>query len=247
MEPSHFYTGIVAELYGALKSSAQSWEPYAAFIDQSGQPALELGCGDGEPMLELLRRGYEVHGVDSSKDMLSRLRSFAREGGLDATVFCQRMEQLDLPFSYRSIFLAGPTITLLPDDETVLASLERIRAHLAEGGSTLVPLFVPRGTPPGDMGAINETIDADGAELRVTTVSQIRDEVSRTQTTLLRYEKTADGVRSADDREWLIHWHTPESFEELAVRAGLRVTGFDVQDGTPGEPGSEWTVTLSGV
>jgi hypothetical protein len=57
MDPADFYTGIVAELYSPLKSTSQSWEPYAEFIEAAGQPALELGCGEGEPLLELLRRG----------------------------------------------------------------------------------------------------------------------------------------------------------------------------------------------
>ncbi|MEU8306257.1 class I SAM-dependent methyltransferase [Actinomadura sp. NPDC048955] len=74
MDAADFYTGIVAELYGPLKSFSQDPEPYAAFIEQSGTPALELGCGDGDPLHELRARGLEVEGVDSSADMLERLR-----------------------------------------------------------------------------------------------------------------------------------------------------------------------------
>jgi SAM-dependent methyltransferase len=70
--------GSVAECQNALgRRNADrvelSREPYAAFIEAAGQPALELGCGDGEPLLELLRRGYDVDGVDSSQGMLDRL------------------------------------------------------------------------------------------------------------------------------------------------------------------------------
>ncbi|MFD4975722.1 class I SAM-dependent methyltransferase [Streptomyces sp. NPDC058424] len=87
MDPADFYSGIVAELYRPLKSVSQDPEPYAAFIRQVGVPALELGCGDGDPLLELRRRGLEVEGVDSSADMLERLRRRADEQGLPATVF----------------------------------------------------------------------------------------------------------------------------------------------------------------
>ncbi|MFD0534245.1 class I SAM-dependent methyltransferase [Actinomadura luteofluorescens] len=74
----------------------------------------------------------EVEGVDSSADMLERLRRRAHEQGISATVYCQRMEALNLPHHYRAIFLAGPTFTLLPDDAAALACLHGIRAHLAE-------------------------------------------------------------------------------------------------------------------
>lgn len=67
MDAADFYTGIVAELYGP---------PYAAFIRQAGMPALEPGCGDGDPLLELCRRGLDVDGVESSTDLLYfRLRT----------------------------------------------------------------------------------------------------------------------------------------------------------------------------
>ncbi|MGW2161297.1 class I SAM-dependent methyltransferase [Nonomuraea sp. NPDC001699] len=118
MDPADFYTGIVAELYGPLKSFTQDPEPYAAFVERAGVPALELGCGDGDPLLELRHRGLEVDGVDSSADMLERLRRRAGEQGVTADLFHQRMESLDLPRRYRAIFLAGPTFTLLPDDAT---------------------------------------------------------------------------------------------------------------------------------
>lgn len=152
VDPADFYTGIVAELYGPLKSFSQDPEPYAAFIQQAGMPALELGCGDGDPLLELRRRDLDVDGVDSSADMLERLRRRADEQDIPATVFHQRMEALNLPRRYRAIFLAGPTFTLLPDDATALAALRGIRAHLAEGGTALVPLFTPGPTPAEQIG-----------------------------------------------------------------------------------------------
>ncbi|GGS29289.1 hypothetical protein GCM10010269_80040 [Streptomyces humidus] len=187
VDPADFYTGIVADLYGPLKSFSQDPEPYAAFVRQAGAPALELGCGDGEPLLELRRRGLDVDGVDSSADMLVRLRRRADEQGIPVTVFHQRMEAMSLPRRYRAIYLAGPTFTLLPDDATALAALGRIRAHLAEGGTALVPLFTPAPTPAEQIGRVRTAAAPDGAELRISVVAEQRDETTRTQTTLLRY------------------------------------------------------------
>ncbi|MGH3098675.1 MAG: hypothetical protein ACRDMV_22030, partial [Streptosporangiales bacterium] len=53
MDAADFYSGLVADLYGPLKSAHEQREPYERFIAESGEPALELGCGDGEPMLDL--------------------------------------------------------------------------------------------------------------------------------------------------------------------------------------------------
>ncbi|MFI5476661.1 class I SAM-dependent methyltransferase [Streptomyces cacaoi] len=233
MDPADFYTGIVADLYGPLKSFSQDPEPYAAFIQQAGVPALELGCGDGDPLLELLRRGLDVDGVDSSADMLERLRRRADQQDIRATVFHQRMEALNLPRRYRAIFLAGPTFTLLPDDATALAALRGIHAHLAAGGTALVPLFTPAPTPAEQIGRVRTATAPDGAELRVSVVAEQRDETSRTQTTLLRYERHHGSDSTIEERPWIMHWYTREQFEKLATTVGLAVTAVTDPDGKP--------------
>lgn len=101
MQPADFYTGAVAELYEPLKSEREGPERYARFIREYGEPALELGCGDGDPLLDLRRRGLDVDGVDSSADMLDRLHGKAADAGMNVTVRHQRMEELDLPRRYR--------------------------------------------------------------------------------------------------------------------------------------------------
>ncbi|WP_217241269.1 class I SAM-dependent methyltransferase [Streptomyces sp. AC555_RSS877] len=233
MDPADFYTGIVAALYGPLKSFSQDPEPYAAFIQQAGMPALELGCGDGEPLLELRRRGLDVDGVDSSADMLERLRRRAAEQDIPATVFHQRMEALNLPRRYRAIFLAGPTFTLLPDDATALAALRAIRAHLAEGGTALVPLFTPEPTPAEQIGRVRTAAAPDGAELRVSVLAEQRDKTARTQTALLRYERHHESESTIEDRPWTMHWYTRDQFVRLATTAGLAVTAVTDPDGKP--------------
>ncbi|MEU7900194.1 class I SAM-dependent methyltransferase [Nonomuraea sp. NPDC049152] len=221
MDHADFYTGIVAELYGPLKSVAQDPEPYAAFVEEAGSPALELGCGDGDPLLDLRRRGLDVEGVDASADMLDRCRRRARKQGVDVVVHHQRMEALDLPRRYRAIFLAGPTFNLLPDDSTALAALRGIRDHLAVGGTALVPLFVPSPTPAEQIGRVRIAAADDGAELRVSVRSEERSDSERTQTTVLRYERHRDGESTIVDRPWVLHWYTRSGFEGLAAAAGL--------------------------
>jgi SAM-dependent methyltransferase len=233
VDPADFYTGIVAELYGPLKSFSQDPEPYAAFVQQAAVPALELGCGDGDPLLELRRRGLDVDGVDSSADMLDRLRRRADEEDIRVTVFHQRMEALNLPRRYRAIFLAGPTFNLLPDDATALAALRGIRAHLAEDGTALVPLFTPTPTPAEQIRRVRTATAPDGAEIRVSVVAEQRDETARTQTTLLRYERHHGSDSTVVERPWTMHWHTRDLFGKLATTAGLAVTAVTDPHGKP--------------
>lgn len=218
MDAASFYTGIVADLYGPLRSVTQDPEPYAAFLQEVGTPALELGCGDGDPLLELRKRGLDVEGVDSSVDMLERCHRRALEQRVRVVLHHQRMESLHLARRYRAIFLAGPTFNLLPDDTTAVAALRGIRAHLAEGGTALVPLFVPTPTPEEDLGRLRTATAEDGADLRVSVLSDEWNEAERTQTTLLRYERHHNGRSTVVDRPWVLHWHTPPRASRTSPR-----------------------------
>lgn len=236
MDPADFYTGLVAELYRPLRARPQVAGPYAQFIAEYGQPALELGCGDGEPLLELRRQGLDVEGLDSSADMLARCRQRAAAESLDVVLHHQRMEDFQVPRCFRSLFLAGPTFTLLPDDDTALRALRRIRQHLEpDGGTALIPLDVPEPLTPEQLGSSKEYREPGGALLRVSYLSQVRDEERRTQQITLRYERHDAHGRTVVERPWTLHWHTPDGFAALAEAAGLDVCDVrdvrDVRDG----------------
>lgn len=105
---SHFYTGLVVELYEPLAGDLASSEPIKRFVLRYGTPALELACGAGHPMLDLLADKLEVHGIDSSQDMLDLCLRKASDRGLDTpTVACQLMQDLSLKHRYPCCYLAG--------------------------------------------------------------------------------------------------------------------------------------------
>lgn len=246
MDAADFYTGIVVEGYSLLKQADFPADRYAELIATSGEPALELGCGDGDPLLELRRRGLDVEGVDSSADMLARCAVRAEEAGLEVTTHHQRMEDLSLERRFRTIFLAGPTFTLLPDDQRALRALTRIRDHLTADGTALVPLWIPPPTPAEALGVARRAVTEGGGRVSFTALSEEYDEAHRRRTTHVRYVlHTPDGPEVAD-RDWIIHWHTQESFRELATAAGLRVVSVTDPHGSPvaGDE-EEFAVTLT--
>jgi SAM-dependent methyltransferase len=247
MEAADFYTGLVAELYAALRSSDPDPAPYARFVERSGTPALELGCGDGDPLLALRAQGLDVEGLDASEDMLDRCRRRASDLGIGVTLHHATFEDMDLGRTYRSMYLAGATFCLLPDDAAARRALQRIAAHLEPGGRVLVPLFVPARVPADAIGAAQERHQPDGTVLRCTTVAVERDETARRQVALLRYERVrSDGTHEQLERHWLIHWYTQEDFAALATDAGLTVGRAVAPDGTTAGPDArEWSVVLT--
>ena len=247
-DAADFYTGLVAEAYALLKGETFDPARYAAFVRESGEPALEVGCGDGHPLFDLVADGLDVDGVDSSRDMIDRARRVAQAAGLPVELHVARMEEMDLGRRYRSIYLAGPTFELLPDDTACLAALAAFRRHLARGGRVMIPLWIPEATAPAAFGTCREATDDAGARLSFTPLSEELDHAQRTRRTQVRYGRTMpDGSSETVDREWVIHWQTPTTLRGLAHEAGLEVVAVDPdQGGDDGElpSGAEFTAYL---
>ncbi len=229
MDPAHFYTGIVVDAYARLKASSFAADLYRDFVVAHGQPGLEIGCGDGQPLLDLCAGGLDVEGVDSSADMLERCRANALRRGIEVRLHHQRVEALALQRRYPSIYFAGPTFTLLPDDETARRALNAIHEHLTDNGLALIPLWVPDPTPTEELGVCRAHDDGLGVEVRYTPVSETRDPVGRTRVTSTRYERVSAAGTQVAEREWIIHWQTPSSFRRLCRKTGLDVVAL-VQD-----------------
>ncbi len=230
--PRDHYTGLVATTYRYLRSVTFDPAPYERFVRRVGEPALELGCGDGDPLLDLVAAGLDVDGLDSSADMLERCRQAAERRGLDVTLHLAGMEDMDLGRRYRSIYLAGATFNLLVDDAAAGAALGRIAAHLEPEGVALVPLTLPASTPPEALGNARQHVTEDGATMRVAVLAEERNEVDRIQVAHLRYELARDGdVVESTERSWVLHWHTQADFHALADAAGLSVLAVVDPDG----------------
>lgn len=229
MDAADFYTGIVAEVYGALRGTHFKADRYRSFVHEHGTPALELGCGDDGPFFELAASGQDLEGVDSSMDMVRRGRERLATGAVDAPIHHQRMEELELDRRFASIYLAGPTFNLLPDDATALRALRAIAAHLRPDGAALVPLWTPPPTPDEQIGVVR-TAHIEGAEARYTVASEVYDTDSRTRTSMARYELGSGDESTIEDREWIIHWYDREGFRQLALEAGLDVNYTEIDD-----------------
>ena len=233
VEPSQFYTGLVADLYAPLKSASPDPDLYARFVAEAGEPGLELGCGDGEPLIELRKRGLDVEGLDASADMLEQCRRAAAREGVEVVLHHQLMQRMELSRRFRSIFLAGPSFNLLPDDLTAHHALSRIRTHLEPSGSALIPLFIPSITPADELGRARVARSDDGATLRVIPFAQQRDDAERIQTTMLRYERSTPVANEILERPWILHWWSQPEFHALAATAGLTIEAVLGPDGRP--------------
>jgi SAM-dependent methyltransferase len=108
-----------------------------------GNRVLELGCGTGRILIELLRAGIDAVGADRSLPMLARLR---KDAGKDIV---PKVVQMDIAAPalrgpFRVILLPYSLITYLHDAALATAAVQRIAASLEPGGCLVLDAFVPR-------------------------------------------------------------------------------------------------------
>lgn len=109
----------------------------------AGKPprALELAIGTGRVALPLADRGVEVVGIDSSEEMVARLRSKA--GGDDIPVVMGDFADVDVDGSFPMIYLAFNTIFALSSQERQLECFANVAERLEAGGRFIIDCFVP--------------------------------------------------------------------------------------------------------
>jgi SAM-dependent methyltransferase len=131
------YRQLVAEYWDLLRGDTSKWSSRPYFLElirESGEPALDVACGTGRLLLDYLREGVDIDGVDISPDMIRQARQNARQAGLTPRLYVQAMQSLKLPRRYRTIIVPSSSFLHLVRREDATSALKRFLSHLEPGG-----------------------------------------------------------------------------------------------------------------
>jgi SAM-dependent methyltransferase len=117
---------------------------YADLCARHGGRVLELGCGNGRILLELLRRGIDAVGVDASAGMLAELRRKASARGLRSPVARMDVTRLGLRGGFGVILCPYSLVTYVTEEAALARLLASVRGLLEPGGVFVVDAFVPK-------------------------------------------------------------------------------------------------------
>jgi len=146
-EPQTWHYGIMAQHWAEFQNYSTDGPEiayYQSYIEQNGQPALDVACGTGRLLLPYLRAGLDVDGCDISPDMLALCQEQAAREGFSPALTAQAMHDLDLPRTYRTIFVCGSFGIGSTRQQDVLA-LQHFYEQLAPGGVLLLDQQMPYG------------------------------------------------------------------------------------------------------
>ncbi len=94
---------------------------------------LDAPCGFGRHSIELARLGFAVTGVDFSETELDRARKAAREAGVELTLACEDMRDMEFSGAFDLAVNLFSSIGFFSDDEDRLL-LDRFWRALKPGG-----------------------------------------------------------------------------------------------------------------
>lgn len=99
---------------------------------------LELGCGTGRHAELLARRGYRVHGIDRSEEMLAdaclRRCSLAEEIQEKLAFSCADVRSVKLPDRFDAIISLFHVMSYMTDSADLHQVFDSVREHLKPGG-----------------------------------------------------------------------------------------------------------------
>jgi SAM-dependent methyltransferase len=145
-KPQVWHYGLVAQWWAEFNVAGPEIAYVQKLIERYGQPALDVACGTGRLLLPYLRAGLDVDGCDISPDMLARCREKGARAGLSPRLYAQAMHELDLPRTYKTIFVCG-AFGLGGDRQQDVEALRRFYRCAAPGGVLVLDNYLPYGSP----------------------------------------------------------------------------------------------------
>lgn len=181
-----------------------------------GGTAIELGVGTGRVAIPLARCGVPVIGVDSSPQMLERLKEKAPELPVfpvlgDATDFA-----LDSHPDVTVAYIVFSTFFMLQDRDRQAACLRLMRSLLAPDGVFVVEVFVPH----------PELVDGGEMRVKSLTADQVVVQVSRHDAAAQRVDLQNIRFRQGQPITLFptqVHYLWPDQLDELAAACGFQL------------------------
>ncbi len=138
-----------AEIYDGLMNDVdyESWAEYytrllSIYGIRSGK-ICECACGTGGLTLPLQRRGFQMTGVDLSREMLWQAAQKARKNGMNIPFVQQDMRSLNLHKPVDAVLATCDGVNYLMTDEDLLSFFRAAKRAIRPGGALIFDVSTP--------------------------------------------------------------------------------------------------------
>lgn len=108
-----------------------------------GGPVLELACGTGRITIPIAKEGFDVTGIDISKEMLSVARRTAAVSKTKIHFKRADNRKFSLNRRFKVIYYPYNSVAHLYDLKSIFNCFSRVKKHLLPGGRFIFDIFNP--------------------------------------------------------------------------------------------------------
>jgi SAM-dependent methyltransferase len=227
-----YYSGLIADWYDDwLKNRTDDVFYYTKTFTGFKGRVLELACGTGRILLPIAKQGVSIDGLDSSGDMLDKLRAKTAAAHLDSTVLSmQPMSGFSLPFKYDAIIITSGSFQLLVSDQETKGCLTAVRNHLNPGGFLLMDVFVPwnsiRAIKVDTFTVTRDSKRDDGTRCIVSEKFEV-DAIRQVVESVFRYDLFNNGeLIQSMIGDFPLRWYWKDEIGNLLLRSGFESVTF---------------------
>ena len=110
-------------------------------IIKSGK-VLDIGVGEGRNALFLAKKGFEVTGIDISKEAVDKFLKFAKKENLDVKGIVSDIVDFDFNQNY-DVIICVATLHLVSKDK-VIETIKKIKNYTKNNGINLITVFTKK-------------------------------------------------------------------------------------------------------
>lgn len=195
-----------------------------------GAAVLDAGCGTGRYAAELARRGYLVHGVDRSPELIDLSRRSI--GDLQRSVVLDVGDMLAIPANrYRAVLCRGVLNDLLDDTERT-AAFEAFARALQPGGVLILDVREWDGSAQRKARepVFRKRVQTDRGELTFTSVTELDPEGHRLVVSE-QHALVSEGQERISEYRFVMRCWTRDELDSALAHSGFGVaTCFGAYD-----------------
>ena len=196
---------------------------YAVLAGRASGRVLELGCGNGRILLELLGRGVNAYGIERSAPMLAELHRKAGPGILEGRVFRMDARALGFVNAFALVLCPYSFVTYMSEEEDLERMFGGVRKALTARGRIVIDAFVPLPGIAGDTFRIDYQRPYRDATLtrakRVVPLGAQRNRIERRYALVANDGTTLEQIETSED----IRLFTPEALRGLLTAAEFSI------------------------
>jgi SAM-dependent methyltransferase len=197
---------------------------FGEYADGAVGSVLDLGCGTGSHARLLSKRGYEVTGVDASREMLARAEEESdRVCGLSPTFLHGDVRTLGLGKQFDAVLMLFAVLGYQTANRDVRATLAACRQHLRPGGVLVLDVWYgPAVLATGPTERVKVVGEGEGRVLRAASaVLDTRHHLCRVDYRIWFVGSTSSLVEAEESH--VMRYFFPMELEALLEDSGLEL------------------------